>query len=1098
MSTSYVSLQCDGYFGFSIGDQQYFTFLTDFDGGVCLAKPTSCARVGIFIYPSCNESNPIQSIIDGNPSGLILGSSNARDSLTGGNEENFYLLTTTPNHDNFPIRFELTNNDISNTFTFKFTSPTFDGVNALQCTYSAVSTEKDFKLYFTLDAENEVMLIESFTVNGTNIGFTPAPTSLPTQIPSTYPSSEPTTCIDYGGYNSMDDTFIRNPNIPEISDNYTSSNGIIDVYSLSMETGLPDIITCNKTNAGVCIVKCNEKNICIQTQVELASSDQSYSNLSELIVSCTKKRACKDLAINIDKININTVNIICDNPYSCQQSNITIKAISDIDLTLDCISSDSCQDLKIFLEHGDHEMMNIIKANISCYDDSSCDSLELKTDDTENIFITINIYHYSRNIKINHQYWKDINLTCNDDTDQKFIKYDTNDVPDTTELLDIARREYGTFLPCEGVFVECSGNDPDLPKQDCQFEYSVIDGVILDLLNHSSDGSCYWIDIAQILEVNCEGTCGDTQIYNLSDQSFELNLNITAKSDHRYNETENITLCITKTCSVCTEYFGTPDAMQSSLNVIDSIFNNVLNILSGGSIIHDIINPPVTSLQGNETFVKCNNDSNTLKISTNVTIEILETDIDDVKNFFLPNSQFVNDSRDLLENIFGIIIAIIPDPVKQPEPESITNTKVYIWTGSLTSILCCCIICYCGYKKERLRAKIFMKTIYVKNPMVIPIAIGLYEDEPVEPEINGYLIDLDEGVRRDIDNIKTLFGDQLKYDIFPNYEDDDINSYKVTWKRNELMQFLTEKSNDLEDNLTNQDINNKPYDGLLVFVSCHGMDQHIITSDYKKLSKTELHRIFSKFGSVREIPRLFIYDCCSGNKERDTETRYRLAMGDSDDESSSDEDQDEERETLTNGDGIAGGQINKDDINTNSTDERKNDEKEYGKAINKTKIEVEIGNIERVTSVVWARDENNPDYQLAVINAANEGFQAKLDTVSGSYVITEFTQKVRENINDKHNERFLFEIFEEIQSDLHDQGKQLPENTFNNGTRYIKFDKNYNKKDNDGISNDMNFSRTDNQILSAATEMEIKSLDLDEMNTGIELATITKKGDYHD
>ena len=94
------------------------------------------------------------------------------------------------------------------------------------------------------------------------------------------------------------------------------------------------------------------------------------------------------------------------------------------------------------------------------------------------------------------------------------------------------------------------------------------------------------------------------------------------------------------------------------------------------------------------------------------------------------------------------------------------------------------------------------------------------------------------------------------------------------------MQFLRAKADDLEENLTKEDIK-KQYDGLLVFMSCHGMDQHIITSDYKKLKKLDLHRIFSQNGPARKIPRLFIYDCCSGNKERDTMTRHKLTAGES-------------------------------------------------------------------------------------------------------------------------------------------------------------------------------------------------------------------------
>ena len=73
--------------------------------------------------------------------------------------------------------------------------------------------------------------------------------------------------------------------------------------------------------------------------------------------------------------------------------------------------------------------------------------------------------------------------------------------------------------------------------------------------------------------------------------------------------------------------------------------------------------------------------------------------------------------------------------------------------------------------------------------------------------------------------------------------------------------------------------------------------------------------------------------------------------------------------------------------------------------------------------------------------AANEGFQSKMSTETGSYVMTRFIQGLRDNI-DNNNEKFLNAILEEIQENLHSEGTQLMTTTFNNKTGYIKFDKN--------------------------------------------------------
>ena len=92
----------------------------------------------------------------------------------------------------------------------------------------------------------------------------------------------------------------------------------------------------------------------------------------------------------------------------------------------------------------------------------------------------------------------------------------------------------------------------------------------------------------------------------------------------------------------------------------------------------------------------------------------------------------------------------------------------------------------------------------------------------------------------------------------------------------------------------------------------------------------------------------------------------------------------------------------------------------------------------------WYRGENNPDFKLALIHASNQGYQSKMRSDYGSYVISSFTRELKENIqnNKKPNKLFLYEILDKIQDDLHKKGKQLPIHTLNNGTRYIKFLKN--------------------------------------------------------
>ena len=99
----------------------------------------------------------------------------------------------------------------------------------------------------------------------------------------------------------------------------------------------------------------------------------------------------------------------------------------------------------------------------------------------------------------------------------------------------------------------------------------------------------------------------------------------------------------------------------------------------------------------------------------------------------------------------------------------------------------------------------------------------------------------------------------------------------------------------------------------------------------------------------------------------------------------------------------------------------------------------------RKGTLVWKSNQDNPDYRLCLIHAANPGFQAKMSPQSGSYLISLMTYKMKENV-DRNNcftkFKFFGEIIDEIQHFLHDKGKQQITFSFNNHTRKLKFKKN--------------------------------------------------------
>ena len=85
----------------------------------------------------------------------------------------------------------------------------------------------------------------------------------------------------------------------------------------------------------------------------------------------------------------------------------------------------------------------------------------------------------------------------------------------------------------------------------------------------------------------------------------------------------------------------------------------------------------------------------------------------------------------------------------------------------------------------------------------------------------------------------------------------------------------------------------------------------------------------------------------------------------------------------------------------------------------------------------WTTTTKNEDYNLAVVHAANSGYIAKSRSDQGSYLIQRFTIGVERNIERKLGWG-LAELFEKIQNDLHDRGKQQTVNVFNNNMRTLQ------------------------------------------------------------
>jgi len=328
-------------------------------------------------------------------------------------------------------------------------------------------------------------------------------------------------------------------------------------------------------------------------------------------------------------------------------------------------------------------------------------------------------------------------------------------------------------------------------------------------------------------------------------------------------------------------------------------------------------------------------------------------------------------------------------PTAKPTPHwsnQLSTTDWIAFSSSALALILCALGCvayfWCLAQKERDSA---MK---VKKAMVVVAAIGEYDKRPANPcaQLKSVgLTNLD--VTKDIKGLHSLFGPkQLNYDVFP--KGDEL--FKTRWSESELVQMLEACAKDMNERITR----GEHFDGLVVVITGHGTKHNICTSDYQLIEKVVIHRIFSaQYPKLREFPRLFLYDCCAGN---DQQLTYRKDL----DESSPDAD------------------------SPKSVDS----EKTYT-----------VNDVQRPHEI-WIKGEKNPDHKLIEIHAANEGFQAKINSDIGSYLISSFVKKMRRNQGT--NAKYICEVMDEIQKDLAMRGKQQIVPTYNDQTRYVVFERN--------------------------------------------------------
>ena len=262
---------------------------------------------------------------------------------------------------------------------------------------------------------------------------------------------------------------------------------------------------------------------------------------------------------------------------------------------------------------------------------------------------------------------------------------------------------------------------------------------------------------------------------------------------------------------------------------------------------------------------------------------------------------------------------------------------------------------------------------HLTNPLVVIISIGEYEKDNKDCELPGVTM-MDIPVEKDVNNLKLLF-QMLKYTVIPE-------KMKLHWTQDEIITFLKKSGRKL---FVDDECKELLHDGLIVIISSHGIEDHIVTSDYKAIQKKAIHRLFSMhYPKAREIPRIFMFDACDGNAERNISSLINIA--------------------------------------------------DKGKSFGMEELEMKE---ETALVNAWTDDNHNPDFKLVEIHAANSGFQAKLNTTFGSYLLYEFVSRMKKCIDDGEDVT-LGRLFDKIQNELHDKGKQQIVKVFNNDTRGIQ------------------------------------------------------------
>ena len=211
-------------------------------------------------------------------------------------------------------------------------------------------------------------------------------------------------------------------------------------------------------------IQCYDEYSCDSLDFSIIGTEsKSLSYIQHISFVCETSLACKTVNYKMENVLIHKSAIICNDDYACNDTSIYLSNSSYDHFNIYCIESRACKgmDVNVF----DNMLLDNVpyQFSIDCFVDNSCEDLTI--DMYPNISMELNMNRFSENVQIVHQNIDEINITCGDEDDNRYIRYNLDEIKTDDQLRDLGRKEYESRrFPCDNIKIDCTSN-PFFPSK---------------------------------------------------------------------------------------------------------------------------------------------------------------------------------------------------------------------------------------------------------------------------------------------------------------------------------------------------------------------------------------------------------------------------------------------------------------------------------------------------------------------------------------------------------------------------------------------------------------------------------------------------------